>query len=275
MRTGLVSLEFFETYYYANVVQNVLSNPSAYIRGLNDWHEDREVELFLKPFQKWSLLHDFAHFLVEQLMFEALDDVTLDAVETDPKFELWVDSALRHHGLPTIGFRKWLADTDVSIDDVNEDHVRDYHRELGLAGELETLLEKISNEIFFLLFGNRSLLEKLNSYAAGIVGNMSRCDLAPECSSLLARDGVPARAYIPQWARRAVFYRDRGMCASCSKDLTGIVNLSSLKHFDHIISLARGGVNDVTNIQLLCEACNLGKGPTKVSTSRRYEAWYT
>ena len=36
-----------------------------------------------------------------------------------------------------------------------------------------------------------------------------------------------------------------------------------------------GGINDVTNIQLLCEACNLSKGKKALPVSNLYEPWYT
>jgi hypothetical protein len=50
-------MQFFETYYYANVIHNVLSEPFAYLRHLNDWHENIQEELFTAPFSKWSVLH--------------------------------------------------------------------------------------------------------------------------------------------------------------------------------------------------------------------------
>ena len=43
-------------------------------------------------------------------------------------------------------------------------------------------------------------------------------------------------------------------CAECRK------NLKAGYHADHIMPLARGGSNDIGNIQLLCETCNLSKG---------------
>lgn len=275
MREALVSLHYFETYYYANVVHNVLSNPTAYIRGLNDWHEDREPDLFLQPFPKWSLLHDFAHFLIEQLMHEELDDVVLDSIVNDARSELWVDRALRHHGFQVEGFRHWLSGKSVALADATEDHIYDYHQDLQLTGELDALLTQLSNEVFFLLFNNRALLANLNGYAAGIVHYISPADLSADNSSLLAGEGKLPRVRIPEWARRAVFFRDRGMCAACNKDISGVVSIASLKHFDHIVPLAEGGINDVTNIQLLCDGCNLSKGSRPLATSIRYEAWYT
>jgi hypothetical protein len=48
--------------------------------------------------------------------------------------------------------------------------------------------------------------------------------------------------------------KQRNKCASCRTSLkTGY-------HADHIVPLARGGTNDIGNIQLLCVSCNLSKG---------------
>lgn len=40
-----------------------------------------------------------------------------------------------------------------------------------------------------------------------------------------------------------------------------------------MVSLEQGGMNDVTNIQLLCSSCNLSKG-TFSATSNIYQNWY-
>lgn len=48
--------------------------------------------------------------------------------------------------------------------------------------------------------------------------------------------------------------KQRNRCAACRKSLKGGY------HADHIMPLARGGSNDIGNIQLLCVACNLSKG---------------
>lgn len=65
------------------------------------------------------------------------------------------------------------------------------------------------------------------------------------------------------------------MCADCSCDLSGVVSVSNEDHFDHIIPLAQGGINDVTNLQLLCKSCNLKEGSKLIPVSSKYEAWYS
>ena len=48
--------------------------------------------------------------------------------------------------------------------------------------------------------------------------------------------------------------KQRNRCAACRKELT------SRYHADHVVPLARGGSNDIRNIQLLCPTCNDSKG---------------
>jgi HNH endonuclease len=54
----------------------------------------------------------------------------------------------------------------------------------------------------------------------------------------------------------ALFQRQRGKCAYCSK------SIRKGYHVDHVIPLARGGTNWITNIALACAGCNITKGAT-------------
>lgn len=70
----------------------------------------------------------------------------------------------------------------------------------------------------------------------------------------LARDTEPRneRTAISEEVRVAVWRRDNGRCVGCgSRDRL---------EYDHIIPVSRGGSSTVRNIELLCEACNRGKG---------------
>nr|WP_321328172.1 HNH endonuclease [Alcaligenes faecalis] len=274
MREPLLRMEFFETYYYANVVHNVLNDTLPYLRNLNSWHEGREAWLFLRPFPKWSVLHDFAQYIIEDLIYERLQEVSLEAIENSHWPTLWIDQALAHHQIETPGFRAWLKQEKIDLADASQDVIHDYYNELRLTGEFDTLLTQLTNEVFYLLFGNRTLLTKLNSYVSGVVESLTRNDLVIEKHDLLRKDGIPARTHIPEWARRAIYFRDRGMCASCNTDLTGIISINNAKHYDHMIPLAAGGINDITNLQLLCGLCNLKKGRRMLPTSTNYQSWY-
>ena len=73
--------------------------------------------------------------------------------------------------------------------------------------------------------------------------------ICPYCGSELAtRYG---RQPIPRKLRHEVFKRDGYRCRECgaSKDETSL-------EIDHILPVAKGGTNDIDNLQTLCRECN-------------------
>jgi 5-methylcytosine-specific restriction enzyme A len=59
------------------------------------------------------------------------------------------------------------------------------------------------------------------------------------------------RISFPKEVREYVFQRDNHQCQSCGR--------SSKLTIDHIIPLAKGGSNDISNLQTLCTSCNSQK----------------
>lgn len=59
------------------------------------------------------------------------------------------------------------------------------------------------------------------------------------------------RIFIPKEVRIYVFQRDNFQCKSCGKTAQ-----ESELTIDHIIPLAKGGSNDISNLQTLCLTCN-------------------
>ena len=73
------------------------------------------------------------------------------------------------------------------------------------------------------------------------------------------------RIPIPPEVRKYVFERDRYQCKSCGK-----TKLDTQLTIDHIIPLARGGQNDISNLQTLCFTCNLQKTDKSDHRFRRH-----
>ena len=69
--------------------------------------------------------------------------------------------------------------------------------------------------------------------------------------------GPTPRIPISARVKRLVRMRDRNTCRNCGVHASapGVV-----MHIDHVIPLAEGGTNALSNLQLLCAKCNLAKG---------------
>ena len=85
--------------------------------------------------------------------------------------------------------------------------------------------------------------------SCGRVFKKSDFKICPYCGNQLStRTG---RQPIPRQLRHQVFQRDGYRCRECgaSKDETSL-------EIDHIVPVAKGGTNDIDNLQTLCRECN-------------------
>ena len=73
------------------------------------------------------------------------------------------------------------------------------------------------------------------------------------------------RINIPQSVRKYVLQRNNYQCQSCGKK-----NSETQLNIDHIIPLATGGHNDISNLQVLCSLCNQQKRHNFDSRFQRY-----
>lgn len=96
----------------------------------------------------------------------------------------------------------------------------------------------------------------------------------PGIARLFKGKGRLERVPPPQWAKHAIFYRDRGRCVICGKDLTSLIDPQADAEYDHVVPLELGGLNDVSNLQLLCRACNRRKSADLVQPSTRHRRYY-
>ena len=62
------------------------------------------------------------------------------------------------------------------------------------------------------------------------------------------------RKHISKSIRHEVFLRDDYKCCEC-----GATKENTSLHIDHIVSVSQGGSDEMSNLQTLCEQCNLSK----------------
>jgi len=266
---SLFKMTYYNTYYYANIVDNVINDPFPYLLNL----EGFKTRLVVCNFPKPSFLHDFVSFLIEQIMYEDLEDV-VTAIELDNrnirKAKFPINNFLSVHGIEHESFRQWLRGQDIRNSHLI-DLIHEYHNDLYLTGPFQDYLERISKEVFYILFQNRSFLEKFNLYLALCLEHGLEESQEP---GILTNKGKVKRVYIPEWVKKAVFFRDRGHCCMCQCDLTRTLSMLPKENYDHIVPLAMFGFNDITNIQLLCKHCNSKKRDQYIPVSRLYEEWF-
>lgn len=130
---------------------------------------------------------------------------------------------------------------------------------------VEKLECDVVRDTFYLLFNDKRFLFEFNKCLAEYTVHLSYSE-----SKMIKRCNA-----IPEWLRKAIYFRDNGVCQKCGKDLSGLFQIPEERgvHFDHIIPLEKGGTNDSTNFQLLCSKCNLQKSK-KVITPQYYYQYY-
>jgi 5-methylcytosine-specific restriction endonuclease McrA len=116
---------------------------------------------------------------------------------------------------------------------------------------------------FHVLFADRNFIFALQQQLRDMVKDRGPALLG----NRLDDQGRIKRVYIPAWLKKALFFRDRGECQKCGKDISGLRSPFDKLHLDHIVPLADYGNNDPTNFQLICSKCNQLKG-TKIDYLR-------
>lgn len=80
------------------------------------------------------------------------------------------------------------------------------------------------------------------------------CDKPVQAAAASLRRKRVRGSYTAQEVR-LLWTRQRGVCNGCGGSL-GVLGY----HVDHVIAIAKGGLNVAANLQLLCPKCNLRKG---------------
>lgn len=268
-----IEMKYHNVYYYCGILNNIIEyQQEEFLTKLWEFSH-AYLEEIPEQYSKESVLLLFCRWSVKLIMEEDMEKElaelkglmeTLSARGKENRkeafwsngtyFSFEVERAIEHYCEKKNRFYDWLQEGTY---DLLEDAFDDYLFNLWIGDEYETIVNKIAEEMFYILFLNREFLLSFNYY-------MSR-----------THNNKYSHAYMPQWVKRAVFYRDRGKCVLCGRDLSGLMMVTETKdiHYDHIVPLEQGGINDLSNIQLLCSKCNLSKG-TISTTSNIYQNWF-
>lgn len=289
-----ITHRYFRTYAIAGRLTAIARDPFASIHTLEDLTVNDGVIEFLQNWSKDTVVHKFARWLAHSMFLDDTDGPYVIIYEscTERRRYLPVDLALRSYGFSTDAFAVPPPDGEYVK---NDSGVLEWHESVKVADacydyfteglmwseEYEELLGQIADEVFHILFLNRGTMMGLNKFIAmhveeyGYLANSGDSTLADvRLDSLFTKKGRIKRVRIPTWAKRAVFFRDHGRCTSCGRDLSSLLDSLPAEQFDHIVPLAGGGLNDVTNLQLLCQPCNTKKSDKATSTSNKYRRWY-
>lgn len=197
-----------------------------------------------KP-QKNTLLHDVIEYIISNFFnvvyfnnnFDvySIDDVAI--LEENGVIELFDEYEIEY-----ISLEDYLSNN-------NNDYFLYGYEYLREVLELK-LLPILKEEVFNLLFNDRELMKEFN-----ILISQDLDEKVKRCRTW------------PKWLERALFCREKGLCALCKKDLTQLLHTKHKPAIDHIVPIAKKGVNDPTNLQMLCNKCNESKSNIEIVTS--------
>lgn len=89
-------------------------------------------------------------------------------------------------------------------------------------------------------------------------------DLAAAVLDRLPSNGRIERDQLPKRARESVWAKTSGLCVYCGTRLTTTPGKSNSFHADHVLSVKKGGSDDIANLIPSCATCNSKKGAKTV-----------
>ncbi|MGG2066941.1 HNH endonuclease [Bacillus sp. S14(2024)] len=264
-------MRYYSTYFFANALNNIVHGSINYQEKLEPFLDG---ELFCYKYSKNSALHRFIEYCFDIILHETIHQ-ELEDIITRHSYILWIDNALLYHNIENSGIDQWLVDKGKAKVTLNEDDIVEYYEYLESIGVMSKLKEIIVEEVFYILFLNREFLMKFNQLISDYQKMKEWDDIEINNRDLYIRPGYLQRVTPPGWVKKAVFFRDRGVCVVCGTDLSNISRILEDReiHYDHIVPLEDGGINDISNMQLTCQPHNHEKG-TGAYTSNRYQKWF-
>lgn len=261
--------DVYDSHYIAQTVEDILRNQFDYLRYLNDFYGDGSFLSYVEPFKEYSALHGFIAFVAADIISEDSSDTkskteqeavtfseTGELIKEDESTPLTIEEAFDFYGVEYTSFDEQLRSKgDDSLLGITEDDIDEYFDDLVESGEYETLLDSIAEEVFPILFQDRKLLEIFNDIMARQVNDSKLEEIDEEYLEFFSESGILKEVSIPLWVRETVNSRDQGKCADCFKEIVDF-DVAQSNRFCYMVPLVDGGLNDITNIQILCRGCD-------------------
>lgn len=275
------NFNFCATYYYAEIVQKTINqyDPSNYFSEVNrffdlidDLFENMEYEKLIKPNKK-TLLHDFIELVIEKdlndyLFTHIIDDLRCNIYNKNNPISLYCSE----YKIEFLDLSDQVnADNEFKNDEIWQ-MWSDYCY-MDIPNQIyPNLIPKIRIEVFEILFGNRVFLKNFNLLLSQKIKEIPFCE---DNYGILKSQGMLQRCtYWSTWLKDALYFREKGKCAICACDLSGLLNTDTKPNIDHIVPLALGGTNDPTNLQWICFECNNKKLGHTVTTTNRFNTYW-
>lgn len=281
MSEGISQENLYDSNYIAQTIRDILCNQFDYMRYLNGFYGDGKFLAYIRPFREQSVLHSFIGFVAADIIYNENANSetkteqkgitfseTGELIKESESEPLLIEEAFDFYGIDHISFEDRLrSEGNEPLFGVTEDDIDEYLEDMIEGGEFETLLESITEEVFPILFQDHNLLEILNRIMANQVNSSRLDEIDEEYVKFFSESGVLKEVFIPLWVKKEINSRDKGQCVSCGNKIIDISDVSQSSRFCYVVPLAEGGLNDVTNIQMLCRVCdpNIHEDPRQQS----------
>lgn len=269
MLTAIRDFLFQDIYQFAALIEKCVTDPQSFFElELED--EEELVRRLLKP-EKLTLLHAYIFRMIVVAQSRAYR-TDRECYEDEEAARLIL--IFKEYGIPFVSYSS-RPQGDLSRHEEDTGGVKDedafYNWFLANEDAFFDYWTQVTDEVFHIVFFNRRFLERFGSSLADYV----KTELGEDSRArALLGSKIKRIGYYPSWLKTAVFHRDHGRCVFCLCDLSGLIATDRRLHIDHIVPLNRGGSNDPSNFQLLCEDCNLEKSDGPAKAGRLYIPWW-
>jgi len=92
-------MDYYQTYYFANICNEVIENPVNYIRILDEFWGNGNIQYLCSPFKKYSNLHIFIEFTIDRLFYESNKQFDNLSIEELINKEFFINKTLKYHNI--------------------------------------------------------------------------------------------------------------------------------------------------------------------------------